>query len=81
MFKLLWSWLLPLVAGVVVFAFVLMTTPPGFVSLAYVFVGGARGATADAAAYAVGAAASLSLIVLLAFSVVLGAVDVLFHRR
>lgn len=54
-----------LVAAAAVFAGVLLTTPPGFGAIADVLLGSPRGAAADAAAYALGAAASLALITLL----------------
>ena len=54
-----------------VFGGVLLTTPPGFRALTDAASGAARGPNADAAAYALGAAASLALVALL----VLGAVS------
>ena len=53
-----------LTAGVV-FIGVLLSTPPGLVSLPDLVLGPARGARGAAEAYAVGAAASLSLLTLL----------------
>jgi hypothetical protein len=52
-----------IVAGVV-FCGVLLTTPPGLMSLPDLVLGPARGARGAAEAYAVGAAASLSLLTL-----------------
>jgi hypothetical protein len=54
-----------LILAAVVFAGVLLSTPPGLVSLPDLVLGPARGARGAAEAYAVGAAASLSLLVLL----------------
>lgn len=65
----MWTWLLPLLGSATVFCGVLVTTPPGFRALADAATGAARGPNADAAAYALGAAASLALVAL----VVLGA--------
>ena len=81
MLSVAWSWAVPVLAAAGVFAFVLATTPPGFASVQYVLIGGARGATADAAAYALGAAASLALLVLVALAAILGAMDRLLRRR
>jgi hypothetical protein len=55
-----------LVAAGVVFAAVLISTPPGLVSLPDLVLGPARGVRGAAEAYAVGAAASLALATLLA---------------
>jgi hypothetical protein len=60
-----WTWLLPLLIAAVVFAAVLLTTPPGFAALTDVLFGQPRGPNAEAAAYALGAAGSLALIGLL----------------
>jgi hypothetical protein len=54
-----------LVAAGVVFCGVLLSTPPGLVSLPDLMLGPARGARGAAEAYAVGAAAALSLLSLL----------------
>ena len=54
-----------LLAAGLVFVGVLLDTPPGLVSLPDLVLGPARGARGAAEAYAVGAAASLSLLVLL----------------
>lgn len=62
------------------FVYVLLTTPPGFEAVGEVLVGTARGPLAEAAAYAVGAAASLALIVLLVLWA-LGFVIGLLRRR
>jgi hypothetical protein len=53
-----------LVAAGAVFVGVLLSTPPGLVSLPDLVLGPARGARGAAEAYAVGAAASLSLLTL-----------------
>jgi hypothetical protein len=75
-----WSWIVPLVCAAVVFVGVLVTTPPGFRALSDALFGSPRGISADAAAYALGAAGSLALITLVASAVILGAVD-LARRR
>jgi hypothetical protein len=54
-----------LVAALAVFCAVLLSTPPGLVSLPDLLLGPARGARGAAEAYAVGAAATLSLVTLL----------------
>jgi hypothetical protein len=53
-----------LVAALAVFGGVLLSTPPGLSSLPDLLLGPARGARGAAEAYAVGAAASLSLLTL-----------------
>jgi hypothetical protein len=65
MFGSAWSWVVPLVAAAGVFASVLWTTPPGFGVIPQVLADSPRGPNADAAAYALGAAASLALVTLL----------------
>ena len=64
MFASTWSWLVPLLLALAVFAGVLWSTPPGFGAISAVLFGSPRGAEADAAAYALGSAASLALLVL-----------------
>ena len=76
-----WSWLVPVVGAGLVFASVLVTTPPGFGAIGTVVFGSPRGATADAAAYAIGAAASLALVALLALAALSCAIEVLAGRR
>ena len=76
MFDRLWTWAVPLAMAGVVFAFVLSTTPPGWRAIPDVLVGSVRGPNADAAAYALGAAASLALGVL-----VVAALATLLVRR
>jgi hypothetical protein len=61
-----WVWLVPLVGAAGVFAFVLATTPPGVIAVPTVMIS----SSADAAAYAAGAAASLALVTLLGLAVV-----------
>jgi hypothetical protein len=65
---------------VLTFVGVLATTPPGFGGIRDVVLTAPRGPTADAAAYALGAAASLALVVLLVLAAICGAVDYL-HRK
>jgi hypothetical protein len=81
MFSSTWSWLVPVLAAVLVFGGVLGSTPPGFAAISAVVLGSPRGATADAAAYALGAAGSLALLVLLVVAALCGAVDWLVRRR
>jgi hypothetical protein len=59
-----WTWLVPLLAALAVFSAVLISTPPGFASIADVLLGPPRGPRAEGAAYALGAAASLALLAL-----------------
>jgi hypothetical protein len=59
-----------LVAAGLVFGGVLLSTPPGLVSLPDLLLGPARGARGAAEAYAVGAAASLSLLTLVGVAAV-----------
>jgi hypothetical protein len=74
-----WSWSVPIVAAAVVFAAVLLTTPPGFRALSDIVLGSPRGPSADAAAYALGAAGSLALVTLVVVGVLLGTVDLALH--
>ena len=80
LFESTWSWVVPLAATAAVFAGVLVTTPPGFRSLYDLALGTVRGPSADAALYAVGAAASLALVALVVLAAVFGALDWLLHR-
>jgi hypothetical protein len=63
-----WQWLVPLAAALLIFCGVLLSTPPGFAALPSVLLNTARGQNAEAAAYALGAAATLALTVLIALS-------------
>ena len=81
MFRSIWSWLVPIVCAAAVFAAVLLTTPPGLRALSDVVLGSPRGPSADAAAYALGAAGSLALLTLLLLGVVLGAIDLAMRRK
>jgi hypothetical protein len=69
-----------LLAGLV-FAGVLLGTPPGWVSLPDLVLGPARGARGAAEAYAVGAAASLSLLVLVVSGGVVALSKLVGRRR
>jgi len=80
MFRSVWSWLVPIACAAAVFAAVLLTTPPGFRALSDVVLGSPRGPSADAAAYALGAAGSLALLTLLVVGLVSGAIDLAMHR-
>lgn len=80
MFDSTWSWSVPIAAAAVVFAAVLLTTPPGFRAISDILLGSPRGPSADAAAYALGAAGSLALFTLLVLGLVLGAVDQAVQR-
>jgi len=55
-------WAGPLLVALVVFVFVLSSTPPGFGAIPDELLGLARGPNLDAAAYALGAASSLALL-------------------
>jgi len=80
MFGSVWSWLVPILGAAAVFAAVLLTTPPGFSAIGDIVLGSARGPSADAAAYALGAAGSLALLTLLGLALVLGLVDLAIRR-
>ncbi|MCA1648310.1 MAG: hypothetical protein LC797_23585 [Chloroflexi bacterium] len=80
MFGAIWSWLIPIACAIGVFAAVLATTPPGFRAISDILLGSPRGASADAAAYALGAAGSLALLTLLLLGLVLGAIDLALRR-
>ena len=71
---------MPLVGASVVFCGVLLSTPPGFRGLGDVVFSAARGPSTDAAAYAVGAAASLALLALVVLAVVCGGLEVALRR-
>jgi hypothetical protein len=80
MFGSIWSWLVPIASAAVVFAAVLLTTPPGFRAISDILLGSPRGPSADAAAYALGAAGSLALLTLLVFGLMLGGLDLALRR-
>jgi hypothetical protein len=80
MFVATWSWLVPLVGASLVFCWVLLTTPPGFGAFGDVILFAPRGPTADAAAYALGAAASLALMTLVVLGVTCGALDLALRK-
>jgi hypothetical protein len=69
-----------LLASAAVFTLVLLSTPPGFAAIGDVLFGSPRGSSAEAAAYALGAASSLALAALLGAAAV-GAVIELLRRR
>ena len=81
MFGTLWSWLLPVLGAALVFVAVLVTTPPGFGAIGAVLFGSPRGAIADAAAYAIGAAASLALVALVVLAAITQTIEALAGRR
>jgi hypothetical protein len=84
MFASPWSWIVPLVGAAFVFAGVLLSTPPGFGAIGALLSLAQRGPSADAAAYALGAAASLALLALVVLGVVCGGLDLALkkiHRR
>ena len=80
MFRRVWTWGVPLLAGLAVFSFVLVTTPPGFGAITDVVFASLRGPSADAAAYALGAAASLGLVALLVFAALCGGLELALRR-
>jgi hypothetical protein len=80
MFASAWSWIIPLVGAGAVFGVVLVTTPPGFLALAQVVVGPPTGQNPDAAAYALGAAASLALGALLFLAAICFVLDTTVRR-
>jgi hypothetical protein len=80
MFASPWTWLLPLLGAGVVFSAVLLTTPPGFRAITDIVLASPRGPSADAAAYALGAAASLALLTLVVLAMLTGGID-LARRR
>jgi hypothetical protein len=80
LFAPVWSWSVPLVGCAAVFVFVLLTTPPGFAAIGEVVFVSARGPLADAASYALGAAASLALVTLLALAAICAVLALLIRR-
>jgi hypothetical protein len=80
MFRAWWSWALPLVGAVATFVGVLISTPPGFRAVTDVLFGSLRGPNADAAAYALGSAASLALGALVVLAVACGGLDFALRR-
>jgi hypothetical protein len=79
-FRRLWAWIIPLVGAVAVFTFVLLTTPPGFRSIPEVLFSPPHGLSGDASAYALGAAASLALVCLVALGAVCLGLEVALER-
>jgi hypothetical protein len=84
-FRARWSWMVPLAGATLVFFGVLLTTPPGFGAVRDVILLAPSGSGADAAAYALGSAASLALVTLAVVGVACGSLEVLLrkmaHRR
>ena len=80
MFEATWSWVIPLLGAALVFTLVLLTTPPGFGAISDVVLGSPRGASAESAAYALGSAGSLALMVLVVLAVVCGGIDLALRR-
>ena len=74
------AWPIPLLGALVVFAFVLFTTPPGFRAIPDILLSSPRGVNADAAAYALGAASSLALLVLLGLAAIVSVVAIAMRR-
>jgi hypothetical protein len=75
-----WTWIVPLLGAALVFSAVLLTTPPGFRSLADLVVTAGAGPTSDAAAYAVATAATLALITLLVLGAACGGLDLMLRK-
>jgi hypothetical protein len=75
MFVSSWSWIVPLLGAALVFVGVLLTTPPGFGGVGNLVFFAPRGPSADAAAYAIGAAASLALATLIILGIACGGLD------
>jgi hypothetical protein len=71
---------LPLLAAALVFTFVLLSTPPGFAAIGDVLFGSPRGPTAEGAAYALGAAASLALVALIGVGATCAVIELLRRR-
>lgn len=80
MFRSTWSWVVPLVAAALAVTFVLASTPPGFTAVGDVVFGTPRGMAADAAAYALGSAASLGLLMLIVMGLLCAALDLAVRR-
>ena len=72
---------MPFLGAALVFVAVLVTTPPGLGAIGAVLFGSPRGATADAAAYAIGAAASLGLLALVVLTAVTRTIEALAGGR
>lgn len=70
-----WPELVALLVAALVFSAVLLVTPPGFAAFPDLLIGTARGARGLAAAYALGAAASLALVSLLVVAALLTLVE------
>jgi hypothetical protein len=80
MFRARWSWVLPLFAALGVFGGVLVVTPPGFGAISGTLFSAVRGVPADAAAYALGTAASLGLVALLGAAIVCSCLELALRR-
>ena len=76
-----WPALLAVLIAALVFAGVLLVTPPGFAAFVDLLIGPARGARGLAAAYALGAAASLALVSLLLVALLLTVVERVRRRE
>jgi hypothetical protein len=70
----------PLIGAGLVFGGVLLTTPPGVRALSDVLLGGSRGPNADAAAFALGAAASLALVALIVIATITAGIEFVIKR-
>jgi hypothetical protein len=70
----------PLLGALGTFGGVLLSTPPGFSALSDVLFGLPRGPNAEAAAYALGAAGSLALVVLLVLAGLCWLLDLVMRR-
>jgi hypothetical protein len=80
MFVSPWSWIVPLVGAALVFIGILLSTPPGFGAFSSVLFFAPRGPSSDAAAYALGSAASLALVALVMLSIMCGALDLVLRK-
>ena len=81
MFERAWTWVLPVIAAGATMTIVLVSTPPGFAALSDVVFGTPRGTAADAAAYALGAAASLGLLALIVMALLCAGLERTLHRQ
>jgi len=69
-----------LLGAAATFVAVLLITPPGFRAITDVLFGSPRGPSADAAAYALGSAASLALAALIVLALACAGLDLALRR-
>lgn len=80
MFRVTWSWVVPLAGAVAVFSAILVATPPGFAAIPQALFVTSRGPSTDAAAYALGAAAAFGLLTLVLLAAICALAEKMLSR-